>query len=289
MAEVYANNSVAVLAGISLPYAYYYYSVPSSSATTVWNTVGADGTTSGDDIAGESAERPLHIILGHGLGAKNPASTGYMDDKWITLVAEHAHASGLQPVVYTARGHKDSYGWQDAAESDLDQFTWRRLSDDMFSLSTLHLGLNRFVVGGSSMGSATALFCVMRNPSENFKGLIMVRPPTAWETRRARRKFLLSSAKKCQQANPEGDASHWVLRGAADADLPSVTENTHETYAKVTCPTLILAVRHDEAHPVETAEALHAVLPQSVLHIAEDLNEAWDKWPAVIREFTSGL
>lgn len=283
--EFYCNASVASLgSGVRLPYA--YYCPPASSALVV----GADGGAAVGASAGGGAAQRLHMILGHGLGAKNPANTGYMDDKWIALVAEQAYASGLQPVVYTARGHKGSQGWEDSAESDPDQFTWNRLSQDMMDLATQELALERVVVGGSSMGSATALLCVMNNPPELFLGLIMVRPPTAWETRKARRKFLLSSANKCQESSPEGDASHWVLRGAANGDLPSTTDDkVDETYGRVTCPTLILAVRNDDAHPLATAEALHAVLPHSILHIAEDLGDASEKWPAVIREFSSSL
>lgn len=291
--EAYCNASIASLgSGVRLPYAFYCPPTAVVAAAAPNEClVGADGGAAVTVGAGKGmTNTKLHMILGHGLGAKNPANTGYMDDKWIGLVAEQAHTSGLQPVVYTARGHKGAQGWQDSAESDSDQFTWNRLSQDMMDLATQELALEKVVVGGSSMGSATALLCVMKNPPELFRGLIMVRPPTAWETRKARRKFLLSSANKCQQASPEGDASHWVLRGAADGDLPFTTDDkVHETYGRVTCPTLILAVRNDDAHPLATAEALHAVLPQSILHVAEDLGDAKVKWPAIIREFLLSL
>ena len=49
-------------------------------------------------------------------------------------------------------------------------------------------------------------------------------------------------------------------------------------------PTLILAWRGDKAHPVTTAEVLHAGLPQSDLHVAEDDDEVRD-WPALVAEF----
>lgn len=254
--------------GVFLPYTYLPVANPSSSA--------------------------LRLILGHGLGAKNPAATGYDNDQWIKLVGENAIVSGLLPIIYTARGHKGSEGWQESAlQGDLDQFTWNRLSLDMFSLARDYFRLDSFVVGGSSMGSATALFCVMNNPPHHFKGLVLIRPPTAWETRKARKKFLISSARKCQQRNEEAglvdDTAHLVLEGAANADLPRTNGDLSMTYDKILCPTLILAVRNDDAHPLETATQLHAVIAGSEMHVADSLDQARANWPALIQAFTAQL
>ena len=90
------------------------------------------------------------------------------------------------------------------------------------------------------MGAATALYAAITH-SVRIRAVILVRPPTAWSTRRARRANLLSSAAKVQAAAEAGDVYHWVLRGAATADLPP--EDDFESYAKVTCPILILTVK----------------------------------------------
>ena len=257
---------------------------------------------------GEGDPPGVTIVLNHGLGAKDPATKGHKDDEWLRLVAENALQSGLAPVLYTARGHKGSSGWEaSAAAGDLQQFTWDRLSGDMFSLARNHLALGPpsslpFVVGGSSMGSATALYCVVNNPPQHFRGLVLIRPPTAWETRRARKRFLQGSATKCQQRNAErGDhdsLSHLVLLGAAEADLPcphrsssrtdgaeAEAEAEAEAYSRVKCPTLILAVEGDDAHPLETATTLNSLIADSELHVAKDLTDACQLWPSVIREW----
>jgi len=239
----------------------------------------------------------LRVILNHGLGAKDPATKGYEDDDWIRLVGENASASGLVPVLYTARGHKGSSGWEvQAAEGHLSQFTWDHLSHDMVAVAREHLKLDSFVVGGSSMGSATALYAVINYHSvaECFiRGLILIRPPTAWETRKARRKFLQGSAKKCHQRyldkGVNDSLAHLVLLGAADADLPSKTEGVEETYGRIRCPTLILAIENDDAHPLETATALHSLIRGSVLHIARDFTQACQDWPLVVQQFTASL
>ena len=240
----------------------------------------------------------LRIILNHGLGARDPSNTGHGSDNWIRLIGESALESGLAPVLYTARGHKGSSGWEaSAVAGDLEQFTWERLGGDMFSLAREHLGLDSFVVGGSSMGSATALYCVMNNPEQFFRGLILIRPPTAWETRRARKKVLQSSAKKCHQRNVEQSeekggecsVSHLVLLGTSESDLPSPTDSVDTTYGRVRCPTLILAIEGDETHPLETATTLNALIAGSVLHVAKDFQEASASWPKIVREFTAAL
>ena len=250
----------------------------------------------------------LRMVLGHGLGAKNPASTGHDGDEWIKLVGNSALSSSsesLAPILYTARGHKGSTGWEASAEAgDIGQFTWESLSDDMFSLAHDYLKLDEFVVGGSSMGSATALYCAIKNPARHFRGLVLVRPPTAWETRRERRKFLVGSARKCEQraidkpdATPQEKAAHLVLLGAADADLPdpdpdpdpALGSRLEETYGRITCPTLILAVRGDEAHPLETAERLHGLIARSELVVADNLEEARKAWPAIVSAWVARL
>lgn len=256
----------------------------------------------------DPAQQPgsaLRLILGHGLGAKNPASTGHEGDEWIKLVGNSALSSSsglLAPVLYTARGHKGSTGWEASSEAgDIGQFTWENLSDDMFSLAHDYLKLDEFVVGGSSMGSATALYCVIKNPARHFRGLVLVRPPTAWETRRERRKFLVGSARKCEQraidkpdATPQEKAAHLVLLGAADADLPDPDPSlggarVEETYGRITCPTLILAVRGDGAHPLETAARLHVLIAHSELFVADSLDEARQAWPAIVAAWAARL
>ena len=96
----------------------------------------------------------------------------------------------------------------------------------------------------SLLGSATALFSAIKHP-ERVRALIMVRPPTAWESRLARRPNLLNSAARLDQSG----SYHLVLRGAAYSDLPHL-ERDVDLYKKITCPVLILTIKGDGAHPV---------------------------------------
>jgi len=271
--------------------------LPVQLVDSAWGVQTREGDAS---MAGASSVVKVPALIGHGLGARNPGAIGHMDDSWTPLLVEGAALGGSLPVLFTARGHKGSLGWQETAESDAEQFTWSRLAHDMYALATEHMHSSIFVASGSSMGGATALYTALHYP-KNVLGVIMIRPPTAWETRRARRKTLLSSANKCRDKAPE-EPFHLVLRGAALADLPPLPplqgdaeggadtgDDQVSAYACITCPVLLLAVKDDESHPLDTAEKLHELLPISALHVADDLNDAKRDWPRIIAEFISSL
>jgi pimeloyl-ACP methyl ester carboxylesterase len=131
------------------------------------------------------------------------------------------------------------------------------------------------------------------------KALILVRPPTAWQERLDRRKFLLGAADRLKESmekkhpvheetrSDNVHSSHFVLRGTAYSDLPPVNSEEYNTIRYI--PTLILTIKDDPAHPVSTAEALHSMLPQSKLYIAEEPSQAFAEWPAIIQEFVRNL
>jgi pimeloyl-ACP methyl ester carboxylesterase len=231
----------------------------------------------GSDLQGDLEN--VKIIINHGLGAKNPATKGHHNDQNVQQIAEGAQAANTSQVMYTARGHGASQGWQDTAESDPTQFTWERLADDMIALAESQ-HLDKYIVSGSSMGSATSLYAAIKAP-DSVAGLIMVRPPTAWKTRLDRRKNLLKSANRCQKDNK--DDYHLVLRGAALADLPP--EDAVEMYASIKCPALILTIAGDDAHPVSTAETVHKLIPQSQLVVANSKKEADETFSNIIADF----
>jgi pimeloyl-ACP methyl ester carboxylesterase len=86
----------------------------------------------------------------------------------------------------------------------------------------------------------------------------------------------------------QGEKYHLVLRGTSFSDLPD-KDNDLEIYHKITCPVLIMSVVGDKTHPVTTAEALHKILPNSVLHIAADRESAMRDFPLFIHSFLSSL
>jgi pimeloyl-ACP methyl ester carboxylesterase len=225
----------------------------------------------------------FNLVLGHGLGAKNPGHKDHTSDDWLPIVTQGAATHVQSILLYTARGHKGTSGWENTADSDPELFTWKRLAADMLAAAD-SIESTEVLVGGSSMGSATALYATLQQPSR-VKGLIMIRPPAAWEQRRKRRTHLLGSAANCHQRNPE-ERHYLVLKATAYSDLPSLDD---PCYATVTCPVLILAVRGDDAHPLSTARGLHEVLPHSQLEISQDMAEASHTWPAIVARFIESI
>lgn len=100
------------------------------------------------------------FVFGHGMGGDRRQPLGYFP--------RHTHAD---VVVMDARGHGDS--------TDLvgeEHLTFDAFADDVVSLLD-HLGVDRAVVGGISLGAAVALNVGVRHP-DRISGLVLCRP--AW-------------------------------------------------------------------------------------------------------------
>jgi pimeloyl-ACP methyl ester carboxylesterase len=218
------------------------------------------------------------IVLGHGLGTNGLKSRDHNHDKWIQMCWETLINEDGGVVAYTARGHGNSRGWERYAE-EYQQFTWENLAEDMIGIGE-HFHLNQFLVGGQSMGSATALYATIKYP-ERVKGLILIRPPTAWHVRRARRGHLEEIAYQSHERHPN-EPNHNVFRGAAISDLPPIDS---ALYSSITCPVLILCHEGDKAHPVETATTLSHLIPHAQLFISKSQGEALREFPQILRSF----
>mmetsp|Transcript_20172 Transcript_20172/g.20274 ORF Transcript_20172/g.20274 Transcript_20172/m.20274 type:complete len:260 (+) Transcript_20172:322-1101(+) len=227
----------------------------------------------------DSEAAPKHIfIFGHGLGCDiiQPGDDKTESGTLLTIPRDF----DISLVSYIARGHGNSSGWQDSAQINPNQFTWEYLSHDMISVANFYQCENVFI-GGNSMGAGTAIFTAIHHPSR-VRGMILMRPPTAWETRKKRRNDILKKADELQEMDPNQNFHH-VLRGACDADLPPM--NDVETYQRITCPVLILAIEGDPVHPVSTAETLSRLIPINEIHIASDRDSARKDWPDIISNF----
>jgi 3-oxoadipate enol-lactonase len=195
---------------------------------------------------------------------------------------------------YDARGHGESGDVASPQQGD-----WAELALDQIELMD-QLGLGDVALGGASMGTATALHAALRLGGRVRK-LILVIPPTAWESRRAQVELyeqmasileakgvepLIQSLRMMPPPDPFVGDDEWlpnriealrgakpgrlaaVFRGAAVADLPPPEET--ET---IVAPTLILAWTGDPGHPVSTAEQLGQLLPNSELVFASTADE----------------
>lgn len=242
------------------------------------------------------------FLWGHGLMSSIAQEDAIAIFDWSPICA-HARL-----VRYDARSHGDS-------DLDLDpaHLRWPELARDMLGLAAA-LGAPRALLGGVSMGCATSLHAAVLAP-DRVIGLVLVAPPTAWETRPRQKRLyrvastcvrwvglaplrLLASLPRLGSTSPvaalqSGQAEHLAhadaravataMRGAADSDLPE-----RGALRGLHMPALILAWRGDPTHPVSTATQLAELLPHADLHVAATLDEM-RAWPARIANFARGV
>ena len=212
---------------------------------------------------------------------------------------------------YDARGH----GKTEATYCPED-YHWQNLATDMLAVAD-SCALERFSAGGQSMGCATALYAGLLAPNRIDK-LVLMNPPTAWETRAAQSAFYNKLAKvggllggkllaKLMSRKLERLLPGWLItaksesvagvleglkplkrktlanlfKGAALTDFPS-----REEIKTINIPTLTLGWAGDPSHPLESAIELDRLLPQSTLVVAENYAE-FSQWPGLIRDFLS--
>lgn len=251
---------------------------------------------------GDAEGRPF--LWAHGL------TSSRADEDRARLMGWRGGFDGWRVVRWDAPGH----GTSAAATSDEDT-RWPRLADVLLEVADGQ-GLTRFVAGGASMGCATTLWATVTAP-ERVEAMVLAIPPTAWETRAAQTDRYRASAQILEQEGPEAFARHMtaeplpalfepyaevvnaartagclaadptsmphVLRGAAASDLPPLAR-----LADLTQPTLILAWDGDPGHPLSTAEALAATLPNARLHVATDIAAVFG-WRDLVAAFLAGL
>ena len=188
------------------------------------------------------------------------------------------------------------------------------LADDLLALMD-GLGLAHSAVGGASMGCATALYATVAAP-DRIDRLVLVIPPTAWETRAAQREVYLAAAQLVEDRGPAAMAEQLrrqppgrrvrrrrrtPARRGPGAATPSSTGRSwrrscagrrRRTCRRSTCcarirqPALVLAWSGDGGHPTSTAERLAEVLPAAELHVADDLATI-ARWPDLVRDFVT--
>ena len=208
---------------------------------------------------------------------------------------------------YDARGHGES-----GSTPETEGYHWRALAEDQLALAD-RLGIGSFVSGGASMGCAAALHAAVIAP-ERIRGLVLVIPPTAWETRAAQTDIyaamadlvaagdhatLLAAAAARPSPDPFVDDPYWgerfervlktteperlarVFRGAVTTDLPPPGD-----IERIAVPTLILAWTGDPGHPVGTAARLHELIPHAELAVAST-QQGLATWTRRVVDFLS--
>ena len=251
----------------------------------------------GTELAYQSIGDGRPFVWGHGLSSSRAREDEGGLAGWLDLAD-----AGVRTIRFDARGHGES-----GATPDPDDYRWDSLAVDLLALAD-GLGIDTFVCGGASMGCATTLHVAVRAP-ERVQAMVLMIPPTAWETRAAQAAIYEGGADLVERGGietmvrlsaavppppilaedpalavfrpdlvPGFEAT--VFRGAARSDLPP-----REAIAALTQPTLLLAWDTDPGHPVSTAEALADLLPKADLRIATTMDEVRGDWPGVVREF----
>jgi len=242
------------------------------------------------------------FIWGHGLTGRRSEEDNF------PLVDFELLRVDTSVVRYDALGHGES-----SSLPRPERGAWAELGSDMVGLID-HLGLDRVVVGGASMGAGTALHAALAL-GDRLSGMVLVIPPTAWQERAAQTAMYeqladlidkhgvdaLLAAPPLPPPEPFTDDVDWHerraaglrradpvrlaenFRGAAFADLPAVEE-----LRTIRVPTLVLAWDGDPGHPVSTAERLAEVLPQVELRVAATRQD-FDSWTERVRQFLASL
>lgn len=235
----------------------------------------------GCDIGWERFGDGVDVVWGHGLTQDRSLEDERPFVDWAAVDA--------RVLRYDARGHGRS-----ESTPDLDGYRWSELARDQLELASL-IGIERYVAAGASMGAATALHAAVLAP-ERVDGLVLVIPPTGWETRAEQAGVYEVGARiietrgveeviaaGAQVAPPDPFIDDPVyrslraeglrgwepsrlaraMRGASRAQLPP-----REDIAAITCPTLVLAWSGDPVHPVSTADELASLITSAEVHVA---------------------
>jgi pimeloyl-ACP methyl ester carboxylesterase len=257
----------------------------------------------GADIAVADTGSGLPFFWGHGL------SGSMAQDDEFGVIDFSRLADRYRVVRWDARGHGLSGG-----KPVPDDYHWDNLSRDLLGLADA-LGVDRFVAGGASMGAATALHAATQAP-DRIAGLVLVLAPTAYESRGAQADLYRAGAVLIERVGLEayldalfklsspailGDLAErlrpipqvadellpFVLRGAADSDLPAV-----DAVRAITVPSLLLPWTTDPGHPMSTSERLVELLPDVQIHVAHRLRDiiSWtDRIDAFLAPFGAEL
>jgi 3-oxoadipate enol-lactonase len=255
------------------------------------------------NLATKSVGNGQPFIWGHGLlGSMAQDSDG-------GIMAWHKVADIAQVIRFDARGHGLS-----ETQGEPEDFRWDNLARSMWQVVDSYT-TERAVLGGASMGCATSLYAACQRP-EQVKGLVLVIPPTAWESRDKmkrnyrflanvvkytrglpfrllhlvpeakagdtfQRKMMSSLANHLAGVKPHGLVG--AMRGASLSDLPP-----REELKKLTMPALILAWPNDKTHPLAVAELLHDTLPHTQLEVMKHEDDIY-RWPQLVAEFIASL
>lgn len=225
-----------------------------------------------------------------------------------------AQAGATRLIRFDARGHGRS-----GAGRGPGAYQWQSQGCDLLAVADAQEA-PRLIAGGVSMGCASAIHAAAQAPGR-IAGLILAMPPMIWEHRAAQRALYKRIAQRgieadgramarlmsrdlartlppwLTEASPDIAASLAIgvraierriipelFHGASISDLPPRADLA--AIARV--PALILAWDGDLTHPLQSAHALHRLLPNSTLQVAT-CHEDFLQFPSHLRGFAESI
>jgi pimeloyl-ACP methyl ester carboxylesterase len=257
---------------------------------------------SGDvELVVESFGQGAPIVFAHGLTGNRVHSRRQLSSL----------ADKYRVVVFDQRGHGESTPASDPSAYDADQ-----MAGDMAAIMD-HLGIEQAVIGGESMGAATALRFALNRP-ERVRALVLCLPALADVPNPGRQTvkdlstainafgiqgFATSNEEvmKANGASPE-HAAYWssVLRSHQTESMALacwvvpdwIILHSIDDLAALHMPVQIVAVEGDPVHPLALAQRMQDVIPGAQLKLvrpASDYSEKPETVGHIVRAFMSTL
>src|SRR6185437_6083317 len=123
-------------------------------------------------LAYDEAGQGRPVVYAHGLSSSRVNEPMYTLNDWSPIVA-----SGRRLIRYDARGHGESTG-----RPVFTDYIWSHLAGDLLAVLDRVAGPDPVDAMGASMGCGTLLYAALERP-ERFGRLVLLIPPTAWDTR----------------------------------------------------------------------------------------------------------
>lgn len=195
---------------------------------------------------------------------------------------------GIRLLTLDCRGHGETRPLGPEEKISVEQFT-----EDLGAFLD-HLGIERAIIGGISMGAAMALRFALEH-SERVLGLVLSRPAWldesradnmqvfstlaeyirkygAWEgARRYQETEAFQSVRKVSPDNANSLLSQFAHPRAEETvakleRIPGyVPKHLREDWKRIAVPTLVLVNRQDEIHPFEFGDVLAGQIPNAQL------------------------
>lgn len=254
-----------------------------------WFTLQRDEAT----LRGWDGSEGLPVIFQHGLGGDEAQVAEVFPD-----------GQGIRRLTLECRGQgKSNLG-------NVNEISIANFANDILAFADSR-GVDRFVIGGISMGAAIAMRVTVKNPAR-VRALILARPAWLWNAAPENMKPFVEVASYLRQRTvSDFEASATAQRLACEApdnlaslrnffsgkdreatatllatiasDGPGVSEAEVRTIA---VPTLVIGHKIDAVHPLEFAQTLASMIAGS--QFVEITPKATDK-PRYVAEFRANV